>query len=149
MIGAMTKTVIFLLLVAVWVFGPTTYSYANSLPGGQVRLAADEHVTKEVDIYRRDSFPAYKSKMISLCRKLEADSAPSKGNRKTDVETYREQTGPGLTEYHHEYRESSRFADPVDEKRTLELCRRLETSAPADGSINSEVHIYRETTVPK
>jgi hypothetical protein len=150
MIGANTKMVIFLSVAALWAIGPVGHSYANSLPEGQVRLAAEKHVTSEVEIYRRDSFPSYKNRMIDLCRRLEADSSPSDANRTSNLEIYRKETGPGITEYHREYRESSRFSDPASEERTLALCRRLEKSSSVEGPANSETHIYRErTTVPK
>ena len=58
------------------------------------------------------------------------------------MEDYRS-TKPGVTEYHHEIRESNRFADAADEQRTIELCRQLASEPQRD-----EVRVYRETTVP-
>jgi hypothetical protein len=149
MTGAITKMSILLLVVAVWAFTPIGYSYANSLQGGQVQVTADRYVTTEVEIQRKDSFPTHRSRMLELCNRLEADSALSDDDGRTNVEIYRRETGPGMTEYRREYRQSSRFSVPAGDERTLEFCRRLENPAPADGPANSEVHIYRETVVPR
>jgi hypothetical protein len=149
MVRAISMTAVFMLAAALCTLGPIGLSYADNLPKGQVHLVADQQVTREVDIYRSGTFPSFRSKMINLCRDLRTDyNAPPEAG-KSSMEIYKSKTGPGTTEYRSEYRESNRFASPGDEARTLQLCDRLEDSVPSHERVNSEVHIYRETTVPK
>ena len=144
----MGRIAIFILFALVLVTGPIGNGYGDPLHGGQVHLAADRHMsTSEVEIYRGDDrAQANKLKMIELCRRLEDDWTRAEANRKTDVEIYRENTKPGVTEYRREVRESNRFAAPADERKTIELCHQLEDSARA--SRDSDVRVYRETTIP-
>jgi len=148
MMGRETRIAIFILFAVGWVIGPAGNGYGGPLPEDQVRSAADRSViTRDVEIYRSsDRDQANKLKMIDLCRKLEDDWTQADANSKTNVEVYRENTNPGVTEYRREVRESNQFASPAGEQRTIELCHQLEDSAREPQE--SEVRVYRETTVP-
>lgn len=147
MLGRRTRIAIFILFALVWVIGPVGNGYGGPLPGGQVRLVADQHVTTtETEIYRsNDRDQANKFEMINLCRRLEDDWTRADANRKTEV--YEKTTRPGVTEYRREVSESNQFAAPADERKTIELCRQLEVSAGEPQK--SEVRIYREKTLPR
>lgn len=142
-----TKMTIFVLFSLLLVAGPAGIVNTDLLWEGQVLWAAERHMTREVEIYRNDGrHESNRLKMIDLCNRLEDDWNRAEANRKTEVEVYRDYSEPGVTEYRREMRESGRFAYPADELKTLELCRQLETSRGAPRE--SEVRIYRESTVP-
>ncbi len=139
----------FILFALVCVTGPAANGYGGSLPGGQVSLVSDRYVShSEEEIYRvNDRDQAVKQRMIDLCGRLEDDWIKADASRKSDVEVYRENTKPGVTEYRREIRESNRFAAPADEQRTIQLCHQLEGSAQVPQ--RTETRVYRETTVPR
>ena len=151
MIHTKVKMMIFILFIWVWTLGPEVYSYAGSLPESRDRaqlVADDLERTEAEEIYRENAVRDDVRRMRELCRIFEEDAAEANAKNRTEVEIYRDDTGPGVTEYHREYRESNRYASPADESRTIELCRQLEKSASSVQPDETEVRIYRNYTVP-
>lgn len=141
------KMAIFIVFALVGFIGLGRNGYGASLPKNQIQWAADRHISSEVEVYRSETTPSDKLKMIELCRKLEADAAQADAKRKTELDIYREDMEPGVTEYRREVHESNRFSDAEGEQRTLQLCKRLEDSTLEPQE--SEIRVYRERTVPR
>ncbi len=142
-----TKIVIVALLVLLWAVVPGRNASGGSLPQGSTLLAAGNDESSTVEIFRSETAPADKAKLIEICQRLEEDSAQAEANRRTEVETYRKDTGPGRTEYRREMSETTRLAGPTDKPTTVELCRQLEQSVTEPQ--NNEVRVYRKETIRK
>lgn len=151
MIGTRTRMVILILFLWAWTLGPVGYGHAGSLSESRDRaqlVADDLKRTEAEEIYRNNAVRDDVRRMRELCRIFEEDAAEANAKNRTEVEIYRDDTGPGVTEYHREYRESNRYARAADESRTIELCRQLEEFASPVQPEETEVRIYRNYTVP-
>jgi hypothetical protein len=146
MTGKKATILTFILFALIWITGAARNGYGGSLPESQLRVKGDWLVsTSRAETYSSDhGRRAGKLKMIELCRRLEDDLTRDRETRDKEVEVYRETTEPGATEYRQEIQESSRFATPEDEQRTLELCSQLEYSAAPVPDDKSMVALCRQ-----
>lgn len=136
-----------LAIVCAWATAPNGFS--GSSPEGRFHAEGNRHVSageRPVD-HRDRGHRAGKREMIELCHRLEDSLARERALRDNEVDVYKETTEPEGTEYRREVRETSRFAAPEDERRTLELCSQLEDpDAPTEPTMAALCRQLQRTT---